>query len=64
MAEATELLHIIGGNMTRKTDLKDYRNIGIMAHIDIRQQQRKEFFITLAFHIRLVKYMVQQQWIG
>ena len=25
---------ITGGNMTRSTDLNDYRNIGIMAHID------------------------------
>ena len=31
-----EHLHITGGNriMTRTSDLKDYRNIGIMAHID------------------------------
>ena len=33
----TEPLHIIDGNkyiMSRKTELNNYRNIGIMAHID------------------------------
>ena len=29
-----ELLLTTGGNMTRSTNLNDYRNIGIMAHID------------------------------
>ena len=28
------LSRIIGGKMTRNTELQDYRNIGIMAHID------------------------------
>ena len=34
MVKQIEHLLITGGKMTRTTNLNDYRNIGIMAHID------------------------------
>ena len=52
--------------MSRKTDLNNYRNIGIMAHIDpARQQQLREFSTIQESLIKLVRFMTAPpRWIG
>ena len=52
--------------MSRTHNLENYRNIGIMAHIDAgKTTTTEEYYIILERVIKLVKSMMeQQQWIG